>query len=51
LQTLRNSVEDKYFANDIDTTTYKNTLARYDRKIIEINGKIAEMNLSFSGYS
>ena len=44
-------MEDKFFENEIDLNTYKKAKDRYDRKIIEINGEIVELNLTFSGYS
>ena len=48
---LRINAEDKYFNGDIDKQKYNDVNNRYERKIMEINGKIAELNLSYSGYS
>lgn len=51
LEDLKNSATDKFLANELEKGIYNNTISRYDRKTIEINSKIAEMNLLFSGYS
>lgn len=51
LEDLKNSATDKFLANEIEKEIYNNTFSRYERKIIELNGRIAELNLSFSGYS
>ena len=41
---LKRGVEDKFFANEIERPMFKNAVNRYEKEIIQINGRISELS-------
>lgn len=47
---LKSNAEDRFFANEIDKPTFMNASSRYEKEIIQINGRISELSAIHSGF-